>query len=139
MSRPTWKVGWLYHSLCQSSIHRGLWYHTFSQVSECDTMYIPSEIFWFISDFLGWIFELVNIKFLSCYIPFLGGFKSPLFMNNNYRVYVTYALVFHLINWQMVGCRELYIATILIVRVLVIILVTTISFQWLLCLWRAKY
>ena len=44
-------------------------------------------------------------------------------------MFVTYGLVWHVIHWQTVGCRELYIATPYKAHVLVLILIKAIPYQ----------
>ena len=91
----------------------------------------------FLNDFSGWILDRFHKEFLLNIIYFLGGLYSSfsvtrkiLCYNNNSIVCVTQGSVCYVINWHMIGCREVYIATAQIVHVLLIISITPIPYHW---------
>ena len=93
-----------------------------------------STIFVFL--FLRSILDRFHEQFLSNFISCLGGLYSHLCVtitilcyNNSSSVCVWHSSVCYVINWHMIGCREVYIVTRQILHVLVMIAITQISYQ----------
>ena len=77
--------------------------------------------YFFINRFSGLRTVRVNVKLPSKYIPLLDGLYTPFSDEKKSSFCMTSVLVSYVINWQVLGFREVYITTSHIVHVLIII------------------
>ena len=89
--------------------------------------------------FLVWILDSDSEKFLHDSISFLDGLYSPFYASVSITGCVwPRFLIYIVMNWWMIGCREVYITTAPILNVLVIIPMTSIYDQQVIGFWGLK-